>query len=84
LYPKDALALDANVKPNGDGFCGITLTHNVKDKQEVDRILALAKKSGTKISKPAKNTFWGGYSSYFSDLDGYLWEVDWNPHFCIE
>lgn len=84
LYPKDSLAADANIKSNGDGFCGVTLAHNVKVKQEVDRVLALAEKSGAKITKPAKDTFWGGYSGYFSDLDGYLWEAAWNPHFWIE
>ena len=60
------------------------LAHNVKDKPDVDRILALAKEAGGKINKPAKDTFWGGYSGYFSDMDGYLWEVAWNPHFWIE
>jgi uncharacterized glyoxalase superfamily protein PhnB len=56
-------------------FPGITLAHNTKSKNEVDEVLALAEKCGGKIEKPAKDVFWGGYSGYFSDPDGYLWEV---------
>jgi hypothetical protein len=37
--------------------------------------------AGATIHKPAQDTDWGGYSGYFADLDGYLWEVAWNPHF---
>lgn len=83
LFQKEALAEDANVKSDGAGFSGITLAHNVPSKEEVDRILKLAKTAGAEITKPAKDTFWGGYSGYFSDVDGYLWEVAWNPHFTM-
>lgn len=77
LYPLNKLAED--VSPGQSSvrgqFSGITLAHNTKSKEEVDALLALAEKSGGKIEKPAQDVFWGGYSGYFSDPDGYLWEV---------
>ena len=56
-------------------FPGITLAHNVRSRQEVDQIMQQAAAAGAKIEKPAAETDWGGYSGYFSDPDGYLWEV---------
>ncbi|MDC5851789.1 VOC family protein [Vibrio europaeus] len=77
LYPLDALAKD--VSPDmavvTEGFGGVTLAHNTRSKQEVDDVLALAVSAGAKLEKPAQDVFWGGYSGYFSDPDGYLWEV---------
>ena len=58
-----------------EGFSGVTLAHNTRSKQEVDDVLALAVSAGAKLEKPAQDVFWGGYSGYFSDPDGYLWEV---------
>jgi uncharacterized glyoxalase superfamily protein PhnB len=58
-------------------FAGITLAHNVRTRDEVDALLAKAEQAGAKIEKPAQNASWGGYSGYFSDPDGYLWEVAW-------
>ncbi len=46
---------------------------------EVAEVLALAERAGAKIVKPAQDVFWGGYHGYFSDLDGYYWEVAWAP-----
>ena len=81
LYPKNALAEDISkdVRLSPKGFGGITLGHNVNRKKEVAEVLALAEKAGAKIVKPAQDTFWGGYSGYFTDLDGYYWEVAWAP-----
>ena len=77
LYPLNELAKD--VSPDLDsgrsGFSCVTLAHNTKSKIEVDTVLELAKKAGGKIEKPAQDVFWGGYSGYFSDPDGHLWEV---------
>lgn len=81
LYPKERLAEDAVQAKIADGFSGFSLAHNVSSKEEVDTILAQAENAGANLVKAAKNTFWGGYSGYFSDLDGFLWEVAWNPHF---
>jgi len=77
LYPYDELAKDvgdAFVMPRSK-FPGITLAHNGRTQDEVDQVLALAERAGGTIEKPAGDTFWGGYSGYFSDPDGYLWEV---------
>jgi catechol 2,3-dioxygenase-like lactoylglutathione lyase family enzyme len=79
LYPYAALAED--VGPGWDEppqkFSGFTLAHNVRDRAEVDEVLALARSAGAVVVKAAGDTFWGGYSGYFTDLDGYLWEVAW-------
>jgi catechol 2,3-dioxygenase-like lactoylglutathione lyase family enzyme len=80
LYPRDKLAED--VSPDfpceRSSFPGITLAHNTRAKAEVDEILALAERSGGKIEKSPQVASWGGYSGYFSDPDGYLWEVAWS------
>jgi predicted lactoylglutathione lyase len=81
LYPRHELAKDANLPADGQGFGGITLAYNVRSREEVDTILAQAQDVGAKILKPAQEAFWGGYSGYFSDPDGFLWEVAWNPFF---
>ena len=81
LYPWNKLAEDAQVQDDGHGFRGVTLAHNVRERKEVHEVLALAAASGGKFIKPAQDVFWGGYSGYFADPDGQLWEVCWNPHF---
>lgn len=80
LYPLSDLAKDvgeAFVGEQRSRFTGITLAHNVRERGEVDRVLARAERAGAKIEKAAQDTFWGGYAGYFSDPDGYLWEVAW-------
>ncbi|HXS36690.1 MAG TPA: VOC family protein [Flavipsychrobacter sp.] len=79
LYPKDLLAKDAQISPEGSGFSGITLAHNTKSEQEVDEVLETAKQLGAKILKNGQKVFWGGYNGYFADLDGYVWEIAYNP-----
>lgn len=79
LYPKEKLAQDAGVPNDSHGFAGITLAHNVSSKEAVDQVFQLAINAGAKLVKPPQNTFWGGYSGYFADPDGYLWEVAYNP-----
>jgi uncharacterized protein len=81
LYPRDLLAADASMTPEGSGFGGITLAHNVATKEQVDAVLAQARAAGARILKPAEEAVWGGYSGYFADPDGHPWEVAWNPHF---
>lgn len=80
LYPLDKLAEDisSQVRPTL-GFSGITFTHNVRRREEVAEVLAFAERAGGKIVKPAQDVFWGGHSGYFSDPDGYYWEVAWAP-----
>ncbi len=83
LFPRHELAKDANIAPDGDGFNGISLAYNARNRAEVDSVLEDAEAAGAKLLKPAQEAFWGGYSGYFSDLDGFLWEVAWNPSFPI-
>ncbi len=83
LYPRRELAKDANVAPDGYGFSGIALAYNSRTREEVDLVLAQAEAAGAKLLKPAQEAFWGGYSGYFADPDGFLWEVAWNPSFRI-
>ena len=81
LFPRRELAKDANVDPHGDGFRGVSLAYNTRNRAEVDSVLKDAEAAGAKLVKPAQEAFWGGYSGYFSDPDGFLWEVAWNPSF---
>lgn len=80
LYPRHSLAEDVTISPEGSGFSGITLAHNATSMEEVDAILQKAERAGARIVKPAQKVFWGGYSGYFADPDGHLWEVAWNPY----
>ena len=80
IWSRDALAEDAGVKPPPAGqFGGTTLAWNTTSEAEADRILAHAVACGAKLAKAARKTFWGGYSGYFQDPDGHLWEVAHNP-----
>ena len=81
LFPRTALAEDAMIHEIGSGFGGVALAHNVRSRAEVDSVLAEAAAAGAKILKAARAAPWGGYSGYFADLDGYPWEVAWNPQF---
>ncbi|MXO65395.1 VOC family protein [Altericroceibacterium endophyticum] len=79
LYPKESLAKEAGVSPNGEGFPGITLAHNAKSKAAVDEVFAEAIAAGAMAVKEPKDADWGGYSGYFADPDNFLWEVAYNP-----
>jgi len=81
LYPRESLASDVGVAAETTGFVGFTLAHNVHSAKEVDRLMKELEAAGTKIVKQPKTADWGGYSGYFEDPDGFLWEVAYNPHF---
>lgn len=83
LYGREALADDAQVSAEGHGFAGFTFAHNVTSEKEVDDIVAHAVASGGTLVKEPQSVFWGGYSGYFADPDGYLWEVAYNPLFWV-
>jgi len=80
LYPRTELAKDANVDAERSGFPGFAIAYNTRSRDAVDATLAEAEAAGAKIVKPAEEVFWGGYSGYFSDPDGHLWEVAWNEN----
>jgi uncharacterized protein len=79
LYPRHLLAADAGIAADGSGFPGFTLAHNVRSPDQVDRLLEAAGGAGGRIGRPGKPSSWGGYTGYFADPDGFLWEVAWNP-----
>ncbi len=79
LYPHDELAADATVSAQGSGFNGVTLSHNVSGRNAVDATIELALSQGAKLVKKPQEVSWGGYSGYFADPDGHLWEVAHNP-----
>ena len=79
LYPRDKLAEDITISLDGSGFQGFTLAHNVPSPDDVDRTLAEAVAAGADLVKPGQKVFWGGYSGYFRDPDGFYWEVAHNP-----
>ena len=84
LYPREKLAEDATVSHEGSGFAGFTLAYNAHSEAEVDDIIQTLETKGVTIVKRPQKVFWGGYSSYFSDPDGYLWEVAYNPFFAFD
>ena len=83
LYGREALAEDATVSSEGRGFEAFSLAHNVASEQEVDAVVAEAVSAGATLVKKPQKVFWGGYSGYFSDPDGHLWEVAHNPFFRV-
>ena len=79
LYGRKALAEDAGVAPEGSGFNSFAIAHNVHSEEEVDAVMAHAVEAGAELVKQPQKVFWGGYSGYFKDPDGHLWEVAHNP-----
>ena len=85
LYPLDKLAEDISphVPAVRKGFSGVTLAHNAQSRDDVARIMRRAESAGARIVKEPQETFWGGFSGYFADPDGYYWEVVWGPMFAF-
>ncbi len=84
LHPRKDLAADVTVSPEGSGFSGITLSYNAKSETEVDEVLEKVRSLGASVIKPAQKVYWGGYSGYFRDLDGHLFEVAHNPFWDLD
>lgn len=76
-WPASSLAHDSGLTVNTPPWGSIG--HNTNSREEVDAVMAEAERAGATIVKPASETFWGGYAGYFTDPDGHLWEVAWNP-----
>ena len=83
LFPLQDLVKDISpeVSITRREFSGITLAHNAGSRDDVIAIIERAKASGARIIKEPQGTFWGGFSGYFADPDGYCWEVAWGPMF---
>ena len=82
LWSRAALAADSGVEDSGaDGFGGVALAHNVRSRAEVDELLARAQAAGARVTRPAAETFYGGYAGCFTDPDGHVWEIAHNPGF---
>ena len=84
LFGRAALAEDVGMTGSAPGFSGIALAHNVGSEAEVASVLAEAEAAGGRIVKAAQRAFWGGFSGYFADPDGHLWEVAYNPFFPLD
>lgn len=84
LFGRAALAADAHVEDTPAGFAGITLAYNCRSRGEADEVFARAIAVGARSLKPPQDVSWGGYSGYFADPDGHLWEVAWNPFFPLD
>jgi catechol 2,3-dioxygenase-like lactoylglutathione lyase family enzyme len=79
LYPKASLAKDAKIPATPPSPSEFSIGHIVKSKKDVDAVMGQAEKAGGRITDRARDRFWGGYSGYFQDPDGHLWEIAWNP-----
>jgi uncharacterized protein len=83
IWNRKDIAFDTNLKQTKPSSTEFTIGHNVVSKEEVDEVMEQAKKAGATITVSPHDTFWGGYSGYFQDPDGHLWEVVWNPQWEI-
>ena len=85
LWRRDKVAGDAGIEDSStDGFGGMTLAHNVRSRIEVDEMLGQAAGAGAGITQPARETFYGGYAGAFTDPDGHVWEIAYNPGFSLD
>ena len=82
LWGRASLAADAGVREEDLG--ALTLAHNVRSREEVDRVLVDAADAGAEITQPARETSYGGYAGYFRDPDGHFWEIAHNPGFHLD
>jgi catechol 2,3-dioxygenase-like lactoylglutathione lyase family enzyme len=83
LWGRDQLAADTGVRDSGR-WGGVTLAHNVRSPEEVDRVMDEADRADARITRPAAKTFWGGYAGVFVDPDGHPWEIAHNPHWALD
>jgi uncharacterized protein len=84
LFSRQSLAEDAHVENTPKGFSGVTLAHNVASERGVDAVYKFALSCGATPVKAPEKVSWGGYSGYFADPDGHLWEVAYNPFFPLD
>lgn len=83
LYPTASLAKDAGITATQARLGAVSIGHIVKSKDAVDAVMRQAQQAGAVVTDPARERFWGGYSGYFHDPDGHLWEIAWNPQWSV-
>ncbi len=79
LFGREALAEDQGRKGAALGTGAVTLAQNFATEAEVDAAFAAALAAGGTALKAPEKVFWGGYSGYWADPDGHVWEVAMNP-----
>jgi catechol 2,3-dioxygenase-like lactoylglutathione lyase family enzyme len=84
LWPRKSLAWDSGLQQTPPSSTDFSIGHNVNSRTEVDDVMTEAERAGARVVKPAQETFWGGYAGYFTDPDGHLWEIAWNPQLVVE
>lgn len=84
IWPRASIAQDTGIPASPPAATEFTIGHNVSSKAEVDAVMAQARAAGAKIIRSESDTFWGGYSGYFQDPDGHIWEITWNPAWEVE
>lgn len=84
LWGREKLALDCGIAgPGADGFSGVVLAQNVRSVAEVQELVARAERAGGTVTRLPAETFYGGYAGCFTDLDGHVWEIAYNPGFSL-
>ena len=83
LYPATSLAKDANITPTEARLGAVSIGHIVQSRAEVDAVMKQAEQAGAMVTDAPHDRFWGGYSGYFHDPDGHLWEIAWNPQWSV-
>jgi uncharacterized protein len=85
LWGRGELAANAGVSDEGRvPFTAVVLAHNVRSREEVDTVVEAAAAAGAVVTRPATDTFYGGYAACFADPDGHLWEIAHNPGFPLD
>jgi catechol 2,3-dioxygenase-like lactoylglutathione lyase family enzyme len=83
LYPTASLSKDAKISATQARLGAVSIGHIVEFKEEVDAVMQQAEDAGAVITDPPHDRFWGGYSGYFHDPDGHLWEIAWHPQWSV-
>lgn len=84
VWPRSSMAHDTGIISTGKSRAEMTIGQNVNTKEEVDETMSKAVAAGARIIKDASDTFWGGYSGYFQDPDGHIWEIVYNPELLVK
>ncbi|AGT07768.1 VOC family protein [Paracoccus aminophilus] len=79
LFGLEALAEDQGRPGAALGTGAVTLAQNCADDSETDAVFEAALAAGATLLKRPEKVFWGGYSGYFADPDGHVWEIATNP-----